>query len=228
MAMLASYKVTKADSSLDFEALKHLVRNGEGQFIEFKLKSNHPEKIVREVVAFANAKGGMLIIGISDDKQILGLKYAAEDEFVLQKAIDEYIYPPVNYKLSTLRLPDEKEVLVFDVAESLEKPHYLKTNSNLEQHTVYYRVGDKAVKASKELREILKGQSKAKSLRFTFGDKEKILLEYLAQYGGITVQKFAEVAQINPKLASRTLVLLVLTNVLNIEPREIADLYVQV
>jgi predicted HTH transcriptional regulator len=49
-----------------------LVRKGEGATLEFKLKSNHPEKIVREVVAFANSQGGLLLIGVGDDKSIPG------------------------------------------------------------------------------------------------------------------------------------------------------------
>ena len=38
--------------------LKKIVSEGESDRVEFKIKVNHPEKIIREVVAFANAKGG--------------------------------------------------------------------------------------------------------------------------------------------------------------------------
>jgi predicted HTH transcriptional regulator len=54
----------------DYKALKALVRQGEGMHLEFKLKAAHPEKIVREIVAFANAQGGLLLVGVGDDKSI--------------------------------------------------------------------------------------------------------------------------------------------------------------
>jgi predicted HTH transcriptional regulator len=44
---------------MDLKELKTLVKRGEGANLEFKLKASHPEKIVREVVAFANTDGGI-------------------------------------------------------------------------------------------------------------------------------------------------------------------------
>ena len=44
-----------------------LINSGEGQFVEFKKKVNHG-KIIREVVAFANAQGGHLFIGVDDNQ----------------------------------------------------------------------------------------------------------------------------------------------------------------
>ncbi|MCK5704374.1 MAG: ATP-binding protein, partial [Cyclobacteriaceae bacterium] len=67
--------------------LEYLVRNGEGQLLEFKLKASFPEKIVKEMVAFANSNGGQLLIGVDDDGRISGLKFAEEDKFVIEKAI---------------------------------------------------------------------------------------------------------------------------------------------
>ena len=34
---------------MELRLLKELVKKGEGEHVEFKLKSNHPEKIVREL-----------------------------------------------------------------------------------------------------------------------------------------------------------------------------------
>lgn len=40
----------------------------ESKFLEFKEEIDKPEKIVKEVTAFANADGGELVIGIREDK----------------------------------------------------------------------------------------------------------------------------------------------------------------
>ena len=62
----------EAEMFLDLRNLKHLVRHGEGQRLEFKMKVKFPEKIVKELVAFANSDGGHLFIGVSDDGKIEG------------------------------------------------------------------------------------------------------------------------------------------------------------
>ncbi|MEQ8573732.1 MAG: ATP-binding protein, partial [Fulvivirga sp.] len=51
---------------MTFQELKRLVSQGESETLEFKRKVAHPEKIVKEIVAFANTKGGKLLIGVSD------------------------------------------------------------------------------------------------------------------------------------------------------------------
>jgi hypothetical protein len=83
---------------MELRLLKELVKKGEGEHLEFKLKSNHPEKIVREVVAFANSGGGKLFVGVGDDKTIKGLKDADEDEYTLTRAIDKYIFPKISFR----------------------------------------------------------------------------------------------------------------------------------
>jgi predicted HTH transcriptional regulator len=84
------------------------------------------------------------------------------------------------------------------------------------------------VQASREIREILKGRRKSKNIRFQFGDKEKQLMEYIENNGYITVSEFAEVAKIPKRIASRTLILLVLGNVLKVQAHEEEDVFTQV
>ena len=59
----------------EIHELKRLALEGEGLQLEFKRKASHPEKIVRELIAFANTEGGTLLIGVDDDGSIPGLKY---------------------------------------------------------------------------------------------------------------------------------------------------------
>jgi predicted HTH transcriptional regulator len=210
---------------MELSELKKLVRRGEGLHLEFKLKATHPEKIVREMVAFANSEGGTLLVGVADDRSILGLKYPKEDEYVLQKAIEKYCSPPIKYLKEKIQLDNEREVLAFFVDKSDETPHYFIENQTLNLKKAYIRVEDKCLQASKEMREVLKGRKKENNIRFQFGSKEKILMEYLANYQKITVEEFSKVANIPLKIASRTLVLLVLGKVLDIAPLEGKDCF---
>jgi predicted HTH transcriptional regulator len=211
--------------SLELSELKNIVKKGEGTQLEFKLKSNHPEKIVKEVVAFANTKGGKLMIGVSDDKEVKGLKYIDEDEFIITRSIEKHIYPLVDYTIERIKVEGELSVLIYDIKQSPLKPHFVDLTGNPDDRKAYVRVDDKSIQASKEVREILKGQSKQKGFKFHFGDKEKTLMQYLDEKLKITINTFSEIAQIKKKDASRTLVLLVLAGVLKILPHELEDYF---
>ncbi|WP_019988784.1 AlbA family DNA-binding domain-containing protein [Rudanella lutea] len=211
---------------MDYRALKDLVRRGEGQQIEFKLKVNHPEKIIREVVAFANSEGGLLFIGVNDDLSIPGLKHADEDLYLLERAIQKFCFPAIPYTVERIPLYDEREVLLFKIPASPGRPHYVVLDADKpEEKKAYVRVADRSVQASKEVREILKGQRADRSVRFTYGDKERVLMQHLSQHQTITVDAFASLANVPRKIASRTLVLLVLANVLQVHPNEVVDRY---
>ncbi|OJJ22392.1 transcriptional regulator [marine bacterium AO1-C] len=202
-----------------FHDLRRLVRKGEGQTLEFKLKTTHPEKIVKEIVAFANSDGGTLLLGIRDDLTIKGLKFPQEDEYVMNKAIDQYCYPPINYKLEKIPVEGNREVLAYTIPASDKGPHRVVEGDKPNQGKVYVRVDHESIIAGKEMREILKGRRKKRDLRFQYGKKEEVLMKYLDLHQQITVQQFAETAEIPRRVASRTLVLLVLAKVLQIYPQ---------
>jgi predicted HTH transcriptional regulator len=210
-------------SDMQFKDLKNLVRQGEGTTLEFKLKANHPEKIIREIVAFANTKGGILLVGVGDDKSIPGLKFIDEEEYMLVRAIERNCFPPVKYDMERVAITDERDVLVFTIYKSLQKPHYVQLD-NEETGKAYVRVQDRSVQASKEMKQILRRENE-EGIQFKFGDKEKILMQYLSENQKITLSKFVEIAKIPLWLASRTLVLMVLSNVLKIQPDELVDYF---
>lgn len=210
-------------SDMNVKELKNLVRQGEGTSLEFKLKATHPEKIIREIVAFANSKGGKLLVGVNDDKTIPGLKFVDEEEYILVRAIERNCFPPIDYDLERIAITDERDVLVFTIPKSQKKPHFVQLE-NEENKRAYVRVRDRSVQASREVKQILRRENED-GIKFTYGDKEKVLMIYLSENQKITIEKFAEIAKIPPRSAAHTLVLLVLSNVLKIQPDEIMDWY---
>ncbi len=54
--------------------LLQLIKKDEGQTIEFKLESEKQSDLAEVLLAFANAEGGHLLIGVSDDGQIVGVE----------------------------------------------------------------------------------------------------------------------------------------------------------
>lgn len=201
--------------------MKELVKKGEGEHLEFKLKSNHPEKIVREVVAFANSGGGKLLVGVGDDKTIKGLKDADEDEYTLSRAIDKYIYPKISFKKERVAITPDRDVLVLTIPRSVDKPHYVVDDTGAKQ--AYIRVEDKSIQASREMKEIMRRGRGERDVSFQYGEKEEKLMKLLDEKESVTVDLFATVAGIPRKIASNTLVVMVLARILEVHPHEMID-----
>lgn len=59
------------NKQLTVSDIQSIVQAGEGYNAEFKLRvPNKHKEISEEICAFANAVGGILLIGVSDDNQI--------------------------------------------------------------------------------------------------------------------------------------------------------------
>lgn len=202
--------------------LKILVSQGEGASLEFKRKATFPEKIIREMIAFANTKGGILLIGIGDDGSLAGLKYPEDELHVMDEALKK-VRPSLDYKITLIPIGNARTVIQYDISESKRKPHYVTAENRSKESFV--RVDDKSIKASKELTEIVKRRQRMKDIRFHYGEHEKFLMQYLDQKKVITLKEFVDVSGLNRLYASRKLILLVLANVLSITPHEKGDLY---
>src|SRR5690606_21702091 len=207
---------------MTIKEIQALVSQGEGTTLEFKHKVVHPEKIVREIVAFANSKGGSLLIGVDDDGTILGLKDAEEEAYALEHAIQKHCKPPISLDSEIVPISKKRSVIHYSIAASKRKPHAVKQaeSTKVEEDV---REQERSSQASKETREILRRRRTPRATRFTFGEKEKLLMEYLDIHGTITLSQFAALAKIKKYYASKTLILLVLAKVLTIEPREGMD-----
>jgi Putative DNA-binding domain len=204
------------------QELKKLVSQGEGLRLEFKRKATYPEKIVREMIALANTKGGILLVGIGDDGTVPGLKYPEDESHVIKEALRK-CRPPLPVEETFIPNAPSRTVIQYEIAESTKKPHYLMTADNIKES--YVRVDDKSIKASREMCEIAKRSQRKKDIRFQYGEHEKLLMQYLDTTPTITLKKFCEISGLKKFYASRKLVLLVLANVLRITPHEKGDLY---
>ncbi|MCK6616547.1 MAG: ATP-binding protein [Cyclobacteriaceae bacterium] len=200
--------------------LKKLVSQGESQTLEFKRKATYPEKIAREMIAFANSDGGTLLLGVSDDGSIPGIKFPQEDSFVIRKTITDCCRPGIVFSEELIQVAPNRYVIRYDVSPTSKKPCLLKLNGKKEG---FIRVGDRTLKASYEMREILKRRNRKCDNWFTYGTPEQRLFAYLDMNSFITVKEFSKLTRLNRFTASRKLVRLVLANVLKITPTQRGD-----
>ena len=202
--------------------LKRLVLLGEGLHLEFKNRVPRPEKIAREVIAFANTQGGTVLIGVDDDGTILGLRDAEEELYALSTALKGRVEPEVEVEISTVHVSRRRDVLVVVVPASLARPHVLVPEPGVQgeaarQH-VYVRVGDQSVEASRESIRVMRAEGRGEAVAFTFGEPERRLLEYLDRHERITVGEYARMAEMPPWRASKTLVALVRAGIVRLHP----------
>ena len=205
------------------QALKKLVAKGEGATLEFKRKASYPEKIIGEMAAFANTNGGVLLVGVSDDGTIPGLKFPDEEAFAIRSALKKFCRPAIRFKEELIPLSENRFVLSYEIFASDRKPHYI-VHSKLNQE-VFVRVADKSIKASREVEEIIRRRQHPKDIQFTYGEYEKMLMQHLSIHKSVTLKEFMELSNLKRYYASRKLVLLVLANVLRVVPNEKGDHY---
>ena len=108
--------------------LDFILQEGEGQFIEFK--ENLDKKIAKEIVAFANASGGRIFLGIDDKNNIKGINITNKLKSEVQD-IARNSDPEIKISLEKF-----DRVLIIDVKEGKDKPYscsdgfYMRMNAN--------------------------------------------------------------------------------------------------
>lgn len=189
--------------------LNELIEGGENDKVEFKRKFSSPEKIAKEMIAFANSKGGKILFGIDDDKSIKGVESEKGELELITTAARFYCEPEIIFSTEII-LFKSKDIVIVDIQESKTKPHRLITENNDDDQKVYVRLNDKSILASKETIRILRNSNEdSPGLKVYIGDLEKALFDFLNQNEKITVKGFKKLVNISERRASRTLVNLV-------------------
>lgn len=211
---------------MNLKELRSLAGQGEGQYLEFKKKANHPEKIMKELVAFANSEGGKLLLGVDDDGTANGVRSIEGELFLIEDTIDKLIRPKLEYKSQIIKVNEKKGIAIIEIAPFQGKLFYVRDKPGKKHGTAYVRRKDESLQASKELREIIERRYKKKDMQFSYDENVSFVLNFCENHGHITLSDFAREANISKFIAARVLIRLVLANVLDIEPLPIEDRYI--
>ncbi len=191
--------------------IRKLILQGEGTTLDFKKTITNNEKIAKSLVAFANNKGGQLLIGVADDGSIKGVKSEDEERYMITKSAHQFCKPAIEPEFEEIYV-DDKLVLVVKIAESDTKPHYALDENK--KWWVYYRVNDKSILASKIIVDVIKKSSKAGANLITYTEQEKKLFEHLSQEGRITLKQFSKLTRSSYRQAQKILVSLIISGVI--------------
>src|SRR3989344_7310880 len=124
---------------MDKKEFDFILKKGEDYKIEFKENINGIDK---DIVAFSNTDGGLILVGVADDRNIKSIMVSNRVKGEIQ-SIARNCDPPINVKIS-----EYGEVLIVDVPKSNNKPHRCRGG-------FYLRIGSTSQKLNvDEIREL--------------------------------------------------------------------------
>jgi len=110
---------------MDAAELFETISSGETSLVQFKREFDNADKIAAEMIAFANAKGGMIILGVEDKTgDVVGLE-SAELRIIgnkLASVANDLVKPQINFTTEVVKI-DTKNVLLVCVDEGASKPY---------------------------------------------------------------------------------------------------------
>ena len=212
---------------MDLIEFNEILEKGENTYIEFKRKVSSFEKIAKEVIAFANTKGGRILFGVDDDCKIYGVESEKAEIDLIEESCRLYCVPPITPIIEIFHHKN-KDIIIALIPQSNDKPHFLFEGSNklTKDSKVYIRINDKSMLASKEVVQVLRNERPdARPIKISIGPNEKRLLEYFENHERITVKEFADLVNISQRRASRILVKLVKLSIIRIHTLEKEDFF---
>ena len=209
---------------MDVAQLKRLVKQGEGENLEFKKKANFPEKLAREMVAFANSKDSILLLGVDDDGTISGTKTPEEDIYIVQKYIRKHIHYAIPYQIERIALGLKREVVVFHIRQGRRKPYFLLDPSQRHKKTAFIRIKDQSITASPMMVTLLYEQKNKQGTQIILGKHENKIIRFLDNQAQTTLKEIQELLDLPEKEASDLLIPLLKAHILQIHPTDKEDL----
>jgi len=127
--------------------LLEIIVNGENSGVEFKRDDIPPKKIARECVAFANLKGGMVLLGVEDNGTISGIKRPNCEEWVMDTIFGNYIHPRIIPYYEEVVVDKGLRVGIIRISTGTAKPYVLRSK---QREDIYIRTGSTSQLASRE------------------------------------------------------------------------------
>lgn len=143
--------------------LQELIRNGENSGVEFKLDTVQNYDLAKEIAAFANFQGGVVLLGVEDDGVVHGTTRNNLEEWVMQLCRDKIDPPIIPYYEVFPDLEPGRHVVAVRVLQGPDKP-YARVHDN--RRTYFVRVGTTSREASRE--ELERMFQEAGHLRYGF------------------------------------------------------------
>lgn len=186
------------------EDIRARIEEGEGKRTEFKRGLPRDEKTARTLCAFANTRGGLLLIGVGDRGEILGAPHPRRTLETLRSIASTRLDPPLVVQLGRVDV-DELPIVWCSVPLSPARPHAVR-HDDLSSEIVV-RAGSSNRVASGAALASLRAQTKVTSL----DPLQRSVLDWVETFnrsardpgGAATIRAFAKARNIGVQRARR-------------------------
>ena len=121
------------------QLIKDLLKQEESGQLEFK-EVVHKDSIGKTICGFLNNKGGQLLIGIKDNKEVIGIKDAGKKQIEIEQYLIKELVPEAPVMVSVENIGN-KQLLLIKVWEGSNQPYIFNGG-------IYFRKDDKTLRAS--------------------------------------------------------------------------------
>ncbi|WP_434655945.1 RNA-binding domain-containing protein [Thermoanaerobacterium thermosaccharolyticum] len=104
------------------DELIKLIKKGEDSYTQFKSMINSPDALASEICAFANTDGGKIVVGVSDNGEIIGVSDINYLNQIISNVASQKIEPPISVLTQNI-IFDDKLVVIIDVPKGDNKPY---------------------------------------------------------------------------------------------------------
>jgi predicted HTH transcriptional regulator len=193
--------------------INQLIINGEGLQLDFKHTISDAYKIAKTICAFANTKGGILLVGVRDNKTIAGVK-SEEEKYMIEMAAQLYCLPPIDLKF-TEHVVEKKIILEVTIDESNNKPVFALDSEK--KQIVYIRQDDQTFKAGIVTYEWLKFNNKSHNLsKNTYGYFESEIMQLMRKNGPLKLNNLQNSLPFKKRTIIRSLIKLLNMDIISV------------
>lgn len=109
--------------------IPHILAKGEGVSVEFKkAKNKFPESLFETICAFLNRNGGVVLLGINDDKTVDGVNPEAADHMIknLVNLSNNTQYLAPSFLLESTKIEYENQLIIHIFVPASSQVHRCK------------------------------------------------------------------------------------------------------
>ncbi len=184
---------------MNWEEIITLLEQGEGQSVEFEKQVPSPEDLARDIVAFANADGGRIVLGLDDkNKHLVGIEINDNEGFItwIKELIEKNCSPKITPIVEVIDRGGKK-LAIITISEGDEKPY--KTDD-----ICFIRDGSESRPAKEEEEKLITNPWGGKGLN----KRQLRALQLMQEHGSITNREYREAFNVSHKTAHIELTIL--------------------
>jgi Predicted transcriptional regulator containing an HTH domain and an uncharacterized domain shared with the mammalian protein Schlafen len=126
------------DSPMTKAELLEMTMIGQNSRIEFARDDLNMDRLAKVVVAFANHKGGRILLGVEDDGTITGIQRVDLERWVMDTVFGRTVHPMILPFYEEIQVDDRHRVAVVSITQGTAKPYVVRHHG---REDIYIRVG---------------------------------------------------------------------------------------